>query len=145
MTDPVQPRSQAPTILLVEDEPAIRTLIRRRLAGAGYELLVARNGDEVMSMARQHSGVIDLLLTDVVMPRMNGFEFGELIARTHPETNMLFVSGHAGDSASVRRGLRTAGRAFLLKPFTYDALLGKIREVLQRGPGGSTHAAHSPS
>ena len=141
MTDPVQPRSQSPTILLVEDEPAIRTLIRRMLVGAGYELLVARNGDEAMSMARQHSGVIDLLLTDVVMPRMNGFELGERIGGAHPETTMLFVSGHSRDSTSVRRGLRTAGRAFLLKPFTQDALLGKVREVLQRGPRGSIHAA----
>ncbi len=145
MTDPVQRRSQSPTILLVEDEPAIRTLIRRMLAGAGYELLVARNGDEALSVARQHSGAIDLLLTDVVMPRMNGFELGELMASAHPETNLLFVSGHSADSVSVRRGLRTAGRDFLLKPFTQDALLGKIREVLQRGPRGSIHVAHSPS
>ncbi|TDI20080.1 MAG: response regulator, partial [Acidobacteria bacterium] len=83
MTDPVQPRSQSPTILVVEDEPAIRTLIGRMLAGAGNELLVARNGDEALTMARQHAGVIDLLLTDVVMPRMNGFELGELIASVH--------------------------------------------------------------
>ncbi len=121
MTDPVQPRSQSPTILLVEDEPAIRTLIRRMLDGAGYELLVARNGDEAMSIARRHSGVIDLLLTDVVMPRLNGFELGELIACARPETNMLFVSGHFLDSDSLRRGLRTPGRAFLLTPFTQDA------------------------
>ena len=101
------------------------------LTDAGYELLVARNGDEALTMARQHSGMIDLLLTDVVMPRMNGFELGELIANVHPETNMLFVSGYFHDSASVRRGLRTAGQAFLLKPFTQVALLGKIQEVLQ--------------
>ena len=65
---------------------------------------------------------------------MNGFELGELIARVHPETNVLFVSGHARDSTSVRSGLRTEGRVFLLKPFTRDALLGKVRDVLQRGP-----------
>ena len=131
MTDPVQPRSTAPTILLVEDEPAIRTLIRRMLEGAGYELLVARNGDEALTLAGEHRGGIDLLLTDVVMPRMNGFELGERIGSAHPETNVLFVSGYSRDSTAVRTGLRTAGRAFLLKPFTRDALLGKIKEVLQ--------------
>lgn len=141
MIDPVQRRSQSPTILVVEDEPAIRTLIGRMLAGAGNELLVARNGDEALTMARQHAGVIDLLLTDVVMPRMNGFELGELIASVHPETNMLFVSGYANDSPAMRSGLRTAGRVFLLKPFTRVALLGKIRDVLQRGARSSRPAA----
>ena len=131
MTDSAQPRSQAPTILLVEDEPAIRSLIRRMLEGAGYELLVARNGDEALTVAREYRDAIDLLLTDVVMPRMNGFELGELIGGAHPETNVLFVSGYSRDSTQVRNGLRTAGRAFLLKPFTQDALLCKIREVLQ--------------
>ena len=144
MSDPVQPRSQAQTILLVEDEPAIRTLIRRMLAGAGYELLVARNGDEALTIAKQYSGVIDLLLTDVVMPRMNGFELGNLIGSAHPETQILFVTGHARDTISVRHELRTAGRAFLLKPFTQDALLGKIREILPRDPRGLTPAASNP-
>ena len=130
MTDPVQPRSQSKTILLVEDEPAIRKLITRTLAGAGYELLAARNGDEALSIAGQHRGMIDLLLTDVVMPGMNGFEFGKLIGSAHPETIVLFVSGYSRDSTSVRSGLRNAGRAFLLKPFTQDALLAKVREVL---------------
>lgn len=132
MTDPVQPSAQSTTILLVEDEPAIRTLLRRMLAGAGYELFVACNGDEALTMARQHAWTIDLLLTDVVMPRMNGFELGELVAAVHPETKVLFVSGYSRDSTSVRSGLRAAGRAFLLKPFTQDDLLGKIREVLKR-------------
>ena len=103
------------------------------LAGAGYELLVASNGDEALTMARQHEGVIDLLLTDVVMPRMNGFELGEHIGSAHPETSVLFLSGYARDSTAVRSGLRSAGQAFLLKPFTQDALLGKIAEVLGLG------------
>jgi two-component system cell cycle sensor histidine kinase/response regulator CckA len=131
VTDPAAADPAFPTILLVEDEPAIRSLMRRMLEGAGYALLVARNGDEAMTMARHHSGVIDLLLTDVVMPRMNGFELGALITGAHPETNVLFVSGYSRESSAVRDGLRSAGKAFLLKPFTQDALLGKVREVLQ--------------
>ncbi len=138
MTDPVQPRSQSATILLVEDEPAIPKLIRRTLAGAGYELLVARDGDEALRVAGQHRGVIDLLLTDIVMPGMNGFELVKQIGRAHPETTVLFVSGYSRDSTSVRSGLRTAGRAFLLKPFTQDALLAKIKDVLQGGPDDGT-------
>ncbi len=128
-----QPQS-VPTILLVEDDPMIRPLLRRMLEGAGYDLLVAKNGDEALTLANEHPGVIDLLLTDVVMPRMNGFELGGYIGKAHPETNVLFVSGYAADSSSVREGLRTARQAFLLKPFTKDALLGKIKEVLESSP-----------
>jgi two-component system cell cycle sensor histidine kinase/response regulator CckA len=125
-----EPQS-APTILLVEDEPSMRSLIRRMLEGAGYDLIVAKNGDEALALANEHTGAIDLLVTDVVMPRMNGFEQGGFIGGTHPETSVLFLSGHAEDSSSVRKGLRTTGQAFLLKPFTQDALLGKIKEILE--------------
>ena len=125
-----EPQS-APTILLVEDEPSIRSLIRRMLEGAGYDLIVAKSGDEALALANDHTGAIDLLVTDVVMPRMNGFELGGYIGGAHPETSVLFVSGYAEDSSSVRKGLRTAGQAFLLKPFTRDALLGKIKEILE--------------
>ena len=78
--------------------------------------------------------MIALLLTYVVMPRMNGFELGTLISGAHPETNVLFVSGYSRDSSAVRDGLRTACKAFLLKPFTQDALLGKFRELLRASP-----------
>ena len=120
MTDLVPPRSQSPTMLLVEDEPAIRTVVRRTVAGTAYDLLVARNGDQ----ARQHRGMIDLPQADVVMSRMNRFEPGELIGTAHPETTVLFVSDDSRDSAAC-----AAGRAFRQKPFTQDALLGKIKEV----------------
>jgi YesN/AraC family two-component response regulator len=114
----------APTILIVEDEPSIRTIER-----AGYELIVAKNGDEALALANDHTGAIDLLVTDVTMPGMNGFELGGYIGGIHPETSVLFVSGYAEDSSPVRKGLRTAGQAFLLKPFTRDALLGKVKEI----------------
>jgi CheY-like chemotaxis protein len=119
-----------PTILLVEDDPMLRTLIRRMLEGAGYDLLVAPNGDTALTLARERPGAIDLLLTDVVMPRMNGFELSGHIVSAHPEVSVLFLSGYADESNSVRAGLKTTRHAFLLKPFTQDVLLGKIQEVL---------------
>lgn len=119
-----------PTVLLVEDDPMLRRLIRSMLQGAGYDLLVAPNGEVALTMAGERAGTIDLLLTDVVMPRMNGFELSGHITSTHPETSVLFLSGYADDSNSVRAGLKTTRHAFLLKPFTKDALLEKIQEVL---------------
>lgn len=118
------------TILLVEDDPMLRTLIRRMLEGAGYDLLVAPNGDAALALARERPRAIDLLLTDVVMPRMSGFELSGHIVNEHPETSVLFLSGYADESNSVRAGLKTTRHAFLLKPFTQDALRGKIEEVL---------------
>ena len=128
MSDPVA----RPAILLVEDEPMIRSLLQRMLEGAGYELIVATNGDDAVALARERSGPIDLLLTDVVMPRMDGFALSGHIASAHPESHVLFLSGYADESGPVRAGLKHTRHAFLLKPFTKDALLGKIADILSR-------------
>lgn len=125
MSDPVA----RPAILLVEDEPMIRSLIQRMLEGEGYELIVATNGDDAAAQARERSAPIDLLLTDVVMPRMDGFELSGHIVDAHPECSVLFLSGYADESSSVRAGLKHTRHAFLLKPFTKDALLAKISEI----------------
>jgi len=118
------------TILLVEDEPAIRRLIRRALEGQGYQLLEACNGQEALVIAADHGGTIDLLVTDVVMPRMDGFTLGQRLSESHPETRVLFLSGQADQSVAVRGGLKEAGEAFLLKPFTHEHLLRTIRDRL---------------
>ncbi len=118
------------TILLVEDEPAIRRLIRRALEGQGYQLLEACNGQEALVIAADHGGTIDLLVTDVVMPRMDGFTLGQRLSESHPETRVLFLSGQADQSVAVRGGLKEAGEAFLLKPFTHEHLLRTIRDHL---------------
>jgi CheY-like chemotaxis protein len=81
------------------------------LEGAGQELLVVRNGYEALTVAKRQRGVIDLLSTDIVMPRMNGFELGEQIGSGLPETNVLFLSGFFKGSTAVRNGLGAAGRA----------------------------------
>jgi CheY-like chemotaxis protein len=125
------------TILLVEDEPAIRLLIRRVLENQGYQMLEACNGQEALGLAADYSGPIDLLLTDVVMPRMDGFTLGEQLVASHPETRVLFLSGQADQSVAVRGGLKEAGEAFLLKPFTHAILLQSIRDRLDTEPGPS--------
>ena len=129
------------TILLVEDDPPIRTLIRRALKGQGYELLEACNGQEALSLASDHRGPIDLLVADVVMPRMDGFTLGERLVGLRPETRVLLMSGQAHQSVAVRGGLKEAGHAFLLKPFTRDSLLQTIRELLDDAPSRHRHAA----
>ena len=130
-------RPPGETILLVEDEAPIRRLIRRVLQDQGYQLLEACNGRQALSLAEDHRGPIDLLVTDVVMPRMDGFTLGERLVESHPQTRVLFLSGYFDQSVSVRGGLKDAGQAFLLKPFTRDCLLQMIREQLDTETGGA--------
>jgi two-component system cell cycle sensor histidine kinase/response regulator CckA len=118
------------TILLVENEPALRDLMRRFLDGCGYVVLPARNGDEALSVAGDHSGPIDLLLTDVVMPGMNGFALADALVAMRVETKVLFFSGYADDYDVIKQGLDSCGRPFLLKPFTQKDLQLKIAAVL---------------
>ncbi len=117
------------TILLVEDDEAVRDLCRRTLAAQGYRVLEAENGAEALRVAAAHRGPLDLLLTDVVMPGMNGRELAEALATTRPDTAWLFVSGYTEDSA-VRRGAEVSGLTFLQKPFSPTTLLGRVRDVL---------------
>ena len=123
-------RPPGETILFVEDEPRIRRLIRRMLQGQGYQLLEACDGPTALSLAEGHRGPIDLLVTDVVMPHMDGFTLGERLAESHPEARVLFLSGYADQSVTVSGGFKKVGQAFLLKPFTRDRLLEKIRVQL---------------
>jgi len=100
------------------------------LEGADYELIVATNGDDAVALARERSGLIDLLLTDVVMPRMDGFALSGHITSAHPESRVLLLSGYVEESGSVPAGLKHTRHAFLLKPFAKDALLRKIAEIV---------------
>ncbi len=118
------------TVLLVEDETSIRQLMRRMLAEQGYTMLEARNGIEALEVAEAHPTPIHLLLTDVVMPAMDGFTLAARLQALRSETRVLLLSGHAQDSAKVRDGLEQLRHAFLLKPFTQDALRKKIRAVI---------------
>jgi CheY-like chemotaxis protein len=118
------------TILLVEDDPQLRRLIVRAIEGERYQLLEACNGHEALIIAANHTGPIDLLVTDVVMPVMDGFTLAEQLVETHPESRVLFVSGYTDRSQTIRLGLKDGGHAFLLKPFTVDHLVQTISDLL---------------
>ena len=119
------------TILLVENEYALRELMRRFLEGSGYAVLNARDGDEALAVATAHPTPIDLLLTDVVMPGMSGFALASRVAALHAETKVLYISGYADDYEVIREGLTDSGRPFLLKPFSQADLFKKVDEVLK--------------
>ena len=117
------------TILLVEDEGAVRELARDILEANGYAVLEARHGDEALAICERHSEAIHLMLTDVVMPGMNGRELAERLARLRPQTKVLYMSGYT-DNAIILDGVLNGRAVFLQKPFTPDALARKVREVL---------------
>jgi CheY-like chemotaxis protein len=123
------------TVLLVEDEPEVRWLVRDMLQRLGYTVMEARHGIEALVLSTQHPGPIHLLVTDVVMPQMNGREIAKQLTSEHPETRVLFMSGYT-DDAVVRQGIQTADMGFLQKPFTSESLARKVREVLE-GPTGN--------
>ena len=117
------------TVLVVEDEDAVRRIVKIALESAGYRVIEARNGPEALEAARTHSGEIQLVVTDVVMPKMSGRELVERIVKDHPGVRILYMSGYT-DDAVVRHGIVESGVAFLQKPFTPLALARKVREVL---------------
>jgi two-component system cell cycle sensor histidine kinase/response regulator CckA len=116
------------TVLLVEDEDAVRSLSRRVLSGRGYRVLEARNGQEGLSIALEYSGPIHLLVTDVIMPYMNGRQLADRLAALRPEMKVLFMSGYTDQTLEFE-----ADRSFLQKPFMPSGLANKVREVLDDG------------
>jgi len=116
------------TILLVEDDEAVRRLARRALREKGYVLLEAANGDEALRLSESHQQAIHLLVTDMVMPRMSGRDVAERLSFTRPAMRVLYMSGYAEDVIR-RRGLPVGAR-MLQKPFTTDLLAREVRDVL---------------
>jgi two-component system, cell cycle sensor histidine kinase and response regulator CckA len=119
------------TILLVEDEAAVRSFARHVLQTCGYTVLDAAQGDEAVQLAETHHGTIHLLVSDVVMPGMGGCRLAERIVALKPGIKVLFVSGYA-DDAVVRHGILASESAFLQKPFTPNALARKVRHTLDQ-------------
>jgi two-component system, cell cycle sensor histidine kinase and response regulator CckA len=117
------------TVLLVEDEPAVRRLVRISLEERGYTVLEAEDPDDALRMVDENPGEIHLLLTDVVMPGLGGRQVAEQITAVRPHTRVLYMSGYTSDTV-VRRGVLTSSAAFLQKPFSPTDLLRKVREVL---------------
>jgi PAS domain S-box-containing protein len=118
------------TILVVEDEPQLRDLTRQFLETHGYTVLVAEHGAAALEVAKRHPGPIHLLLTDIIMPVMNGRELAQRMAVFSPKTRILFMSGYT-ENAAWREDMIENSARFLQKPFTLDALTRKVREVLE--------------
>ncbi len=118
------------TVLLAEDDEAVRELTRTVLERFGYAVLEARNGQEALHVAKQHEGPIHLLITDVVMPGMSGRELSENLSPLRPDMKTLFMSGYTDDSI-LHHGILESGGALLQKPFTAEALASKVRQVLE--------------
>ena len=128
------------TVLIVEDNRAIREIIGRILQMSAYTVLQAETPAEALALAGQQAGPIHLLLTDVVLPEMSGRELAERLIAQRPRLVVLYMSGYPGD-AIVHQGRLDADTEFLQKPFSTDVLLRRVREVLGRGGAGSGAAS----
>jgi PAS domain S-box-containing protein len=122
------------TVLLVEDEEMVRKLASELMEESGYVVLSASGGEEAINFATAHKDRIDLLITDVVMPKISGKEVAEQLKTIHPETKVLFMSGYT-DEAIVHHGIVDSHIAFIQKPFSEHALAHKIREILDSENG----------
>jgi nitrogen-specific signal transduction histidine kinase/ActR/RegA family two-component response regulator len=149
ITDPVSrpsrpvtaPRGQGETILVVEDEEAVRTLARRTLEEAGYHVLEAANGRAGLELIV--SGEVDLVLCDVILPEMSGHELGRRVSAVRPDIPLLYMSGYPGLEV-VERGLIAYDAPFIEKPFTADGLAGMVRGLLNQDPAAPRRAPANP-
>jgi PAS domain S-box-containing protein len=134
---PSQPPADSPvrrgeeTILLVEDEPALREVTRRILRGAGYQVIVAENGPEALQAVDQHTGQIDLVLSDVIMPQMPGPELARQLLAQRPSIRVLLMSGFAQPILDSG-GHLDAGMTLIEKPFSGPSLLAKIAQIIEQ-------------
>jgi len=127
-----RPPRGSETVLLAEDEPAVRAIAQQALERQGYTVLAAPSGADALALAAQHGATIHLLLTDVVMPGMSGRDLADRLTAQRPGIRVLYISGYT-DNAIVRHGMLEPGLAYLQKPFRPDALVRKVREVLDEG------------
>ena len=124
------------TLLVVEDEPAIRGLLVRTMQELGYQVLDADDGVSAMAMVEQHHTSIDLILTDVQMPRMNGGELATTVRDRYPDIPVVFISGYAGLEGVALESLQAIG-PIIAKPFTIDTLVRAVRTALERRAAGT--------
>jgi PAS domain S-box-containing protein len=142
------PAVQAPrgneTVLLVEDEEEVRVLARLVLRAGGYQVLEARDGEEALAVCQAHAGAVDLVVTDVIMPRLGGPELAARLRTLRPGARVLYMSGYT-DDALGRQQLLGPDAPFLQKPFTVASLAAKVRAVLDRPvPAGGERGVSPP-
>jgi CheY-like chemotaxis protein len=125
------------TVLLVEDEESLRNLALGCLQTCGYKVLEAKDGRDALEVASRYRGTIHLLLTDVIMPGISGRELADRLTQVRPELKVLYMSGYTHDLVT-QRGILASGSELLQKPFAINALLNKVREMLE---GKAVHAA----
>ena len=126
------PHQRSVTILIVEDNDNLRNLLYRALEGNGFSVLPAADGAEALRLCEQHDGTIDLVVSDIVMPRLNGLELEKRIRAARPETKFLFITGF-GDQFPESRERIKYGANILEKPFLPSELLRKVEETLNQG------------
>ena len=115
--------------MVCEDEEVVRRLVCDALRACGYVVLETAGAEEAMRICEEHGGTIDLIVTDVVMPRVGGHELAEHAARVRPGIKVLYMSGYTADTIA-HRGVLDPGIALIQKPFTLDALARRVRDVL---------------
>jgi CheY-like chemotaxis protein len=130
------------TILMVEDEEAVRESTCEYLSSRGYDVLQGKNGADALQVLEQFAGKIHLLITDVIMPGMSGAELGKRVRELRPDARVIYISGYT-ESTVVQHGVE-AKAGFLQKPFTLTALAGKVREVLDAAAPGCGAAESQP-
>ena len=124
---PVRQDAAGKTVLVVEDEDVVRGLVRQVLEGVGFDVLVARDGEEAFALAAKHH--IDVLLSDLMLPKLGGHEVADRLRSSQPQLKVLYMSGYA-ESGLFSDGVLPPGTAFLEKPFTFSELTGKVQELL---------------
>jgi len=127
-----QPRGTE-TLLIAEDEDSLRVVVCGYLRSLGYTVLEASSGQQALAAASQHAGQIDLLITDVVMPKMSGREISQTLGSLRPEMKTIYMSGYT-DDAVLRHGIHKLGASFLQKPFSLGTLARRVRDVLENKP-----------
>jgi two-component system cell cycle sensor histidine kinase/response regulator CckA len=128
------------TILVVDDEPHIRSLLKSILERERYRVLEAANGRQALGICDEYGEAIDLLLTDIVMPELDGIQLAERVSSKHPHMRVLYMSGKC-EIEAVQRDIVEKGFGFVRKPFAIDSLVQKIREFLA-GESGRKGPAH---
>jgi CheY-like chemotaxis protein len=128
------PVEQRETILLVDDEPQVVNLVREMLVREGYQVLGFGDPKEALQEAKSTENQLDLLLTDIVMPELNGRELADRIKAKLPDLKVLYMSGFMKETILKYYGITVTGIPFLQKPFTRETLARKVREVLDAPP-----------